>query len=269
VFDFSHRETRACIDEAQHLLAAARESGARTLLIDAKDAECLSAMTTMETDVLVIPYAGAESQEVLPGAQRDVRGLPFFAIDRAFLTLPVASREVSEVVENVLVTAGGSDPVGLSLFFLDVLDEIAVPLNVRLVVGPGFDPDLTARIETRAQSLSHAVTLVHAPDTLADEIFRTDLALSASGLTKYELAYAGTPCILVSIDKNHAIANRPFAELGSSIDAGGIDDVSVEAVVAEVEKLVSDASLRRRLASAGPRTVDGAGAQRLLDLLDD
>jgi spore coat polysaccharide biosynthesis predicted glycosyltransferase SpsG len=267
VFDFSHRDTRGRIDDAQRLLAMAYESGARTLLIDAKGAECLSAMAEMKTNILAIPYAGAENEQVLPGAETDVRGLPFFAIDNKFLKLPTASRLIPEKVERILVTAGGSDPVRLTLFFLDVLEEIATPLEVHVVIGPGFDPKLTAEITVQAKNARHQTRLVRAPETLADEIFRADIALSATGLTKYELAYTGTPCVLVSIDENHAIANRPFAALGSSIDMGEISDTNVGAVASELEKLIGDTAARRKLANAGPKAIDGAGAQRLLDLL--
>ena len=179
----------------------------------------------------------------------------------------VASRTVPESVKNILVTAGGSDPVRLTPFFLDVLEEITTPLEVHVVIGPGFDPTLTTEITAQAKNARHETSLIHAPETLADEIFRADIALSASGLTKYELAYAGTPCVLVSIDENHAIANRPFAALGSSVDAGKIGDTSVGAVASEIEKLIGDTAARRRLADAGPKAIDGAGAQRLLDLL--
>lgn len=268
IFDFSHRKTRSHIEEAHQLLEASQKNDTRTLLIDAKDEECLSALTTMVADILVIPYAGADAEQVMPGAKTDVRGLEYFVLDRAYLDKAFTDRPIPETVRNVLVTAGGSDPVGLTLFFLDVLEKIAAPLNINVVIGPGFAPDLTTAIALRAERMHHNTCLIHTPDNLADEVFRADLALSASGLTKYELAYSGTPSLLVSIDRNHDISNQPFAALGTGLYAGKYGVVTIDELVASVKSLLGDAERRRALAKAGPAAIDGKGTQRLLDLLD-
>jgi len=268
IFDFSHTQTRANIEDASSLLLSLNEYGVRTLLIDAKGDECLSSLSTMTVDVLAIPYAGAETQTVLPGTITDVRGPQYFVLNRAFLSRPFEARPAPEVARQILVTAGGSDPTQLTLFFLDVLEKISTSIDVHVVIGPGFSEELTAAIEARAERMPHETLLIYAPDSLADEMFRADLALSASGLTKYELAYSGTPCILLSIDDNHAEANDPFAALGTCHDAGKADDTTVEAVVVEFEKLLGDIECRCNLAAAGRAAVDGQGTQRLLDLLD-
>ena len=268
IFDFSHRETRSRIEEAKRLLQASQENGTRTLLIDAKDEDCLSALTAMVADILVIPYAGADAEQVIPGAITDVRGLEYFVLDRAYLDRPFTDRPVPETVQNVLVTAGGTDTVGLTSFFLDVLEKITAPLDIHIVIGPGFTSDLTAAIAVRAELMQHKAHLIHAPSNLADEVFRADLALSASGLTKYELAYGGTPSVLVSIDRNHEISNQPFAALGTGLDAGKYGATTVDEVAASVKSLLGDAGRRRALAKAGPAAIDGQGTQRLLDLLN-
>jgi len=268
VFDFSHRETRAHLANAQDMLRASRAAGARTMLIDAKGEECLSALSAMETDILAIPYAGAESEQVLPGAKVDVRGLQYFALAHEYLDDKHTARDTPEIATKILVTAGGSDPVGLTEFFLDVLDPIHDPLEIRIVIGPGFRSSQAKTIASRAERMPHNTELVNAPENLADEIFRADLALSASGLTKYELAFAGTPSVLLSIDENHDIANRPFAALGSCVDAGRFDAANPVAVRDLVATLIRDPVHRRIMATAGPAAIDGRGTQRLLDLLD-
>jgi len=268
IFDLSHQETRANLASARGMLRESLAAGARTMLIDAKGEECLSALSTMETDILAIPYAGAESEQVLPGATVDVRGLQYFALAHEYLDGTHAVRDTPEIATCILVTAGGSDPVGLTEFFLDVLEPIHDPLEIRVVIGPGFRSSQVITIEALAERMPHDTELVNAPKNLADEIFRADLALSASGLTKYELAFAGTPSVLLSIDENHDIANRPFAMLGSSADAGRLDAANPATVRDLVTTLIHDPVRRHAMASAGQAAIDGCGTQRLLDLLD-
>ena len=229
VFDFSHIRTGEMADAAATMLNRVRDSGTRSLVIDTIGRDCLGAMQNLTVDILAIPYAGGEQQETLPGR----------------------------------------DPAGLTVLFLASLDLVNTPLQLRIVVGPGFAGTLKSSIDRCAASLSHDVVLLDAPESLVEEIFAADLALSASGLTKYELAFAGTPCILVSIDEEHHAANRAFAELGSCWDAGLMRDVTPGELAALLEEIICDAGKRHDMAAAGRAAVDGEGLQRLLELLDD
>ena len=76
--------------------------------------------------------------------------------------------------------------------------------------------------------------------SLAHEIIWCDVAVSSTGLTKYELAVLGAPAVFLSIDEHHHTVNRAFREVGTGIDLG-------------VHDRVSDGQLRETLADL-PRT---------------
>lgn len=268
VFDFSHAATRARIDETQTMFGKLHDRGVQTLLIDAKGTECLCAMRAMTVDILAIPYAGAENEPVLPGAATDVRGLSYFVLGGVYLGRHDGDRRVPKRAETILVTAGGSDPTDLTLLFLDALALLPDPLDVRVVIGPAFPPERAAAVADACRHLVHRTQLVEAPESLSDEMLRADVTLSASGLTKYELAYSGNPAILVSIDENHMAANRPFDALGCALDMGLQAHVSATALADALQSLIEDGPRRQTMADAGPAAIDGHGTQRLLDLLD-
>src|SRR3546814_10324367 len=73
-----------------------------------------------------------------------------------------------------------------------------------------------------------------------------DLAISATGLTKYELAATGTPAILLSHDRAHAENNLAFAELGAAVDLGEIALLSDITIAETVRALLQDAARRAR-----------------------
>lgn len=269
IFDFSHIRTGETAAAAASMLNRVRDSGARSLVIDTIGRDCLGAMQNLTVDILAIPYAGGEQQETLPGPGIEARGPDYFVLDNAFLESRRSKEPTASAKPRVLVTAGGSDPAGLTMLFLASLALVNTPLQLRIVVGPGFASALKSNIEKCAATLSHDVVLLDAPESLVEEIFAADLALSASGLTKYELAFAGTPSILVSIDEEHHAANRAFADLGSCRDAGLMQDVTPGELAALLEDLIHDAGKRHDMAAAGRAAVDGEGLQRLLELLDD
>ena len=269
IFDFSHMQTREQVEAAHQMFASLRSKNARTLLIDAKGRDCLSSIKSMQANILTIPYAGADTQHVLPGADEDLRGLQYCVLDTSLPEPFHLASVVPEVASRLLVTAGGSDPKGLTLFFMNVLDQIKLPLKARIVIGPGFTHELTQLIEARTHSLRHDVTIIRSPPTLIHEMLSTHFALSASGLTKYELAYTGTPSLLVSIDRNHAVANVPFAALETGHDVGELATVTTRHVAQSLKSLLVDKGRRQAFSIAGRRAVDGLGTQRLLELLDD
>ena len=268
VFDFSHATTRARIDDTRKMFDDLSSRGVRTLLIDAKGAECLCAIRPMSVDVLAIPYAGAENEVVLARAGTDVRGLDYFVLGQDYLTHRPPARQVPPRARKILVTAGGSDPTDLTLFFLDSLELVPEPLDVRIVIGPAFPQERINAIANVCERLVHQTQMVHAPETLSEEMQWADITLSASGLTKYELAFSAAPAILVSIDETHVVANRPFDALGCALDMGQQGEVGAAELAATLQSLIEDQAARQSLADAGPAVIDGQGAKRLLDLLD-
>lgn len=269
IFDFSHMQTRMRIKDVDQMFTTLRSKNARTLLIDAKGRDCLSSIRPMRANILTIPYAGAGAQDVLPGADQDLRGLSYCVLDASAGKPSHAGSLTPEVAKRILVTAGGSDPKALTLFFMDALDQITLELKLRIIIGPGFTNELTKLIETRTQNIKHDVELVKDPPTLINEMLATDCALSASGLTKHELAYTGTPSLLVSIDRNHADANAPFAELGTCHDGGELANTTATGVAQSLQSLLVDKDRRQAFATAGLNAIDGLGTQRLLEVLDE
>jgi spore coat polysaccharide biosynthesis predicted glycosyltransferase SpsG/RimJ/RimL family protein N-acetyltransferase len=104
----------------------------------------------------------------------------------------------------------------------------------------------------------HGLEPVETGAGLAGAIEQADVAVSAAGLTAYELACAGVPAGLVSIAPNQERVARTFAGAGLAITG---DDPK------RLVGRLADAGVRESLAGAGPAAVDGYGAFRVRDAL--
>ena len=144
-------------------------------------------------------------------------------------------------------------------------------LTIRVVLGPNFGDTLIKKSINLAQQVKRTIDLIQSPDSLslAKEMCSADLALSASGLTKYELAYLGTPALLMSIDEAHDTANKTFNKLGSCYDAGRLDNAVISRLSEEVRDLLYDVDRRKAYSEAGRQSVDGLGIKRVLELVDE
>jgi len=160
------------------------------------------------------------------------------------------------------VTCGGADPMGWTPIVLSALESIADRLTVRVILGPLFSSALRAEVAERAAVSIHRVEIVDSPDSLAAHMQWCDVAIAASGLTKYELAATGTPTILFSIDAFHDENNRAFAVLQVSEDLGA--SPSQNSIAGAARRLLADRDRREEMSASGRSVVDGRGAQRLV-----
>ena len=92
------------------------------------------------------------------------------------------------------------------------------------------------------------------------------MAIATNGLTKYELAASATPALLLSIDEDHELVNKPFANMQTSIDLG--IGVCPKRVGKEVVDLLANLALRLSMAIKGRALVDGKGIERLFGAIN-
>jgi len=271
IFDLSHKQTLPRSQCVAQLLRQARKTNVKTLLIDSQGDDCLSALSQMEVDTLVIPYAGAEQQITLPGPVTHAKGVGFFVINPAFTKINPEKRAFENPAKQLLITAGGSDPNGLTLTFLQAIQDLPQEVTVTVLLGPNFGDGLIKESIKFAQNIKQTVRLIQSPDNLSlvKAMCSADLALSASGLTKYELAYLGTPALLMSIDEAHYNVNREFNKLGTCYDAGWLDKAVIPRLTEQIKELLCDTDRRQAYSMAGRQSVDGLGIKRVLELVDD
>lgn len=215
-------------------------------------------MPDLPVQFVIAPYVGATA---VPGAPwRTLAGAEYAVLDSAYTNMP--PRLVRQEANRVLVTCGGSDPMRLTDRVLRGLNRINKALSIRVIIGPLFDPELITTIKAVADNSHHEIVLIHAPKSIADHISWCDLAVAASGLTKYELAACATPSVLMSIDTIHDEVNRPFVSSSGMWDLGV--EPSIQSIEHAVANLLADYVTRSKMAEAGLRLVDGKGPQRII-----
>ena len=177
-----------------------------------------------------------------PPGPRLLPGPAYAPLDPAF----AGAGRAGDEVETVLVTVGGSDQ---ALAHVDALQA---------VVRRAF-PD--------AEQLAPRGSAAGEPPTrLVDLVPRVDLAVTAAGLTAYELACAGVPQVAVAIVANQ---RRVVDALRASGLAECVDLCAgepLEAVGPALERL-RGRSVRKGQRELGRRIFDGRGANRAAQAL--
>lgn len=214
-------------------------------------------------DFFVLPYCLTEeqSQSAYGIGKQQLLGSEYVILSPEYTDLPV--RKHRKNANRVLVTCGGSDPKSWSNNILNSLESINRKLEIRIIIGPLFEPELITSISKLAEHSKHNVEPINSPETLVSNMLWADIAITSSGLTKYELAATGTPTILFSIDKNHHDSNQSFDDTHIAHNLGVAP--SSEKISEITCRLLDDDLIRLEVANKGQNIFDGNGAKRLLE----
>ena len=139
----------------------------------------------------------------------------------------------------------------------------------RALVTLGGGRGGTGLVRATVEALQRIVDSIAHPEGavgLVEEIRRADVAVSAAGLTPYELGCAGVPAVIIAIADNQLHVARTFHSAGLALGLDGRTGLAQREFAAAIERL-EDSGVRERLAAAGPATFDGFGAFRARDAL--
>ncbi|MEC9488403.1 MAG: UDP-2,4-diacetamido-2,4,6-trideoxy-beta-L-altropyranose hydrolase [Halanaerobium sp.] len=214
-------------------------------------------------------YAPELAYESLTGQTKFLLGTDYTLLREEFQKLP--RRNISERVQKVLVTMGGSDLLNLTPKIIRILTELKKPgielkycdlarLHIDVVIGPAFDnrEDVIKEVERAPYEVS-----LHFNYNMMSSLFlECDLAVSAAGSTLYELAVTGTPGLSLLQAENQELAAKKMEEAGCNISLGYGDQVVPEEVQEGLVRLIEDWPLRIKMSKSGQALVDGRGVER-------
>ncbi len=251
-------------------LNALKTSGHDLAVIDGGTSlDCLSAKVKFFADAVFIPYFGAEEGKYqLNGATRLFLGAKYFIFGRQIQERALKPRTIQQRVENILVTmGGGSDAQGLTLQAVSALRQIPTALNINVVLGFHGCAGTEENVLKAAADTPHRVSIIKNASNMAELLYQADIAIVASGLTKYEAALLGTPLICLGPVPYVNFLPHGFEKQQLSLFLESRPQLNIEMIGKTIKTLVDDFPLRQEFSHNGKRLLDGNGARRTVDLL--
>ena len=190
-------------------------------------------------------------------------GPSFMPLHSRFQKLRTINRLASDRVSNILLVLGSSDTAGIMHIVLDILIEGSDDSTSITVAGLPPEPGSS---ESNWMKRSVHIRWVRDPKELAVAMTHCDLAISAGGMTSYELAYMGVPTILVPATAHQVPVSQELAMRGAAI-------VSENPLVADrklaqlITQIKNSTSQRQDMIRAGQAIFDGHGSMRIASAL--
>lgn len=207
-------------------------------------------------------YKELALEEKYPSEIKLFLGTRYTPLRRAFSNLP--PKEISIGLKRLLVLSGGTDPydflwkfsekiAGSNLY--ETLEEI------KIICGRYYQK--YNELEEKFAG-NKKICIYKAVENIEKFMLSADVAVTAAGVTSYELCAAGVPTISYVIADNQQKNAKAFHDDGIMECVG---DLRYESVLKRIVELLDgkyqDYLYRERLSEAMRRKVDGKGAWRI------
>ncbi|MFT7388524.1 MAG: UDP-2,4-diacetamido-2,4,6-trideoxy-beta-L-altropyranose hydrolase [Candidatus Endobugula sp.] len=191
--------------------------------------------------------------------------------DFALLKPVYAQRRVeldvrSGTIKRALIYFGGGadseDLTGTALQAFAIPKLLKIDLDI--VVGTAY----AHRMKLEEAAADRGRVRIHSQlSDLSDLMVQADFAIGAGGATTWERCCLGLPSIVISIADNQRPACEALAAAGLIEYVGESRAVSVEQLQASLQVLISQPEELHRLSSSGMTLVDGAGTDRVVQIV--
>ena len=217
-----------------------------------------------QSDIVVIPYVGSNNLKVFPNNQKTkyLLGSNFFPIKNDFERRKIISKKVS----NILVTMGGSDPEKITLKVLRAFNKIKISCNIYVLIG-SMSKITNHEIQSSSKNIKANVIINRKINNINELMFKADIAITNSGLTKYELAFVGVPMLIISNNQHQAKYSEIFISKGAGRHLGLNKVVSEDDILSGYNSLVNDNMARTDMLKKGQTLVDGKGIKRIYSVI--
>jgi len=175
--------------------------------------------------------------------------------------------ETKKEVQNVFISMGGSDPLDLTVQVLKSLEELDEKLNLKIVLGAGYNERRTLSLESLIAKSKHSINLFKNVSNIARLMSDCELAMINGGNTRFELAYLGIPFISVAINQKQNEISYAAEKIGIGINLGVYNEISNKTIGKTFKNLISNFEKRKSMSLKMKKTVNKNGTKRIYELL--
>ena len=212
------------------------------------------------SDVVIIPYCGAEKLKLNHDCNsRYLLGHNFFPLRKEFNN---DCFYVSKNAKKILITMGGSDPEKITLKVLSAINSSDQHYEIIVVLGQASNISPND-INKTMHNYKGLLKIFTDAKEISKLMLDCDVAITNSGLTKYELASLGVPTIVISNNEQQALYSDFFSSFKSSIHLGNFNIITEKLIRDNCVNLMQGYNLRLSMSERGKKLLDGKGINRI------
>ncbi len=236
------------------VLKKIREKLIKVVLID-DDKECSN------EEIYDLMFACSMRFHNILSTNKICYGPKYMIINPSFSSFINSHREVTERIQKVLLSFGGSDPNNITSQVLDYINSSKLTtgnLHISVILGQ-FAEDISRVFTLKG---NHDTSFYRNVTDMPNRLWDTDLAIISGGMTLYEACCTGTPTITINQTDEQNAEAEIFDQLNSVYNLGKHNQISVDDFN-RVMELLDDKSKRIILSNSAKQQIDGEGIERI------
>lgn len=219
-----------------------------------------------EADLYVDQNLGALPHIGGPAGSRCLTGAEYTLLRDSVRTHRRAPGPISASgeIRSVLAVFGGTDPAGAAPRVIPALLATGAELDVSVVAS---DPRMAQLLAALPSSSRQRLRVIPPQRELAALAAASDLTISASGTTVWELLAIGVPTAVVCAIDNQRLGYRALLAADVATGLGELPELDTDHVTDTLRDLFENPCRATDLATRGQQLVDGEGRCRVADAL--
>lgn len=166
---------------------------------------------------------------------------------------------IKDKVEDILVTVGGMDKDCNTIKIIKEIKDFNC--NIHIIIGSAFHDSIIKDLENIAKE-NRRINLYRNAN-MALLMSKSDIAISATGSTIYELAAMKVPTVGIIVADNQIDICKEMNRRGMIIGIGKLEADNNEKLKFNIEKLINNKSERLKIIEKQSDLVDVNGAKKL------
>lgn len=229
VTDLSHQRVLTNLKGYQKYIETLKKSAKFLVAVDGLGPDSVAQKVKLPFDIIIVPYFGANKASYKIGPKTKLLLGPKYFILREKFVKQIKKgpkRKIKKIAKNIL------------------LDK-----NLNKLTLPGLNYKTAVNLDDKA---------------LIKLILWADLAVLSSGLTRYEAAALGLPCLILARNKAHDQIMRQYLKSGTCLYLGKENKVKKKEVVKKIKEVLGDNNLREKMSLRAKKLIDGRGGERVV-----
>lgn len=199
--------------------------------------------------------------ESVYGGIKIYRGSKFFTFRKEFNSV---GKIVRKLPESIIVSMGGTDPLGLTYIVTKSLVNISISITIILSkLSPCY-----SKVRDLVKIHSN-FTLIEKERNIGNKFKQADLILLNGGLTRYEACMVGTPFLALSIHKKQYDITELVTKHGLGFNLGIYNQITSDKIRFAVLDLLNDFDKRRVMSEKMINLFDSNGAKRIVSIIKE
>lgn len=173
----------------------------------------------------------------------------------------ISAKRIRNAIESIMITYGGNDIRNMTVKTIETLNSYFPQIKKNVIVGPLY------KNKNRFKNYNFGNTKIFfCPDArkMLKIMIESDITVSASGQTLYELARVGVPTVAVTVADNQVRNVKGLSKARFIKDAGLWDEKDVYKNIVKRINELERKHVRLEMRNIGRTIVDGKGPVRIV-----